>query len=73
MLDIYRCIPFRYINSEGNGKSDSGKIVQVLMISSSSGPGLLFPKVQPNAVSSFAFRSFGNEVTYFIHIGRMGE
>ncbi|KAL0717070.1 hypothetical protein Bca4012_066392 [Brassica carinata] len=32
------CIPFRYLNSE------SGKVVQVLMISSSSGPGLLFPK-----------------------------
>ncbi|WZY83692.1 hypothetical protein YC2023_030076 [Brassica napus] len=32
------CIPFRYLNSE------SGKVVHVLMISSSSGPGLLFPK-----------------------------
>lgn len=32
------CIPFRYLDSE------SGKVVQVLMINSSSGPGLLFPK-----------------------------
>ena len=37
-----RCIPFRYIK---DGNSESGKVVQVLMISSSSGPGLLFPKV----------------------------
>ncbi|KAL0708029.1 hypothetical protein Bca4012_074455 [Brassica carinata] len=35
------CIPFRYIK---DGNSESGKVVQVLMISSSSGPGLLFPK-----------------------------
>uniref|UniRef100_A0A1J3JTQ2 Nudix hydrolase 16, mitochondrial n=1 Tax=Noccaea caerulescens TaxID=107243 RepID=A0A1J3JTQ2_NOCCA len=38
------CIPFRYINSNEDGNSKTGKVVQVLMISSSSGPGLLFPK-----------------------------
>lgn len=39
-----RCIPFRYRNTE-RGNDDSEKIVEVLMISSASGPGLLFPKV----------------------------
>ncbi|XP_044462103.1 nudix hydrolase 16, mitochondrial-like [Mangifera indica] len=37
------CIPFRYRNAE-RGNDDSEKIVEVLMISSASGPGLLFPK-----------------------------
>ncbi|GAB4843943.1 Nudix hydrolase 16, mitochondrial [Ancistrocladus abbreviatus] len=38
------CIPFRYRSSaESDGESDD-KIVEVLMISSTSGPGLLFPK-----------------------------
>ncbi|XP_031285426.1 nudix hydrolase 16, mitochondrial [Pistacia vera] len=37
------CIPFRYRNAEC-GNDDSEKIVEVLMISSTSGPGLLFPK-----------------------------
>lgn len=55
MSGIYRCIPFRYINSEEDGKSESGKVVQVLMISSSSGPGLLFPKVQKQMLSLLAF------------------
>ncbi|KFK25585.1 hypothetical protein AALP_AA8G133800 [Arabis alpina] len=41
---IAGCIPFRYRNSEEIGDSNTGKVVQVLMISSSSGPGLLFPK-----------------------------
>lgn len=40
-----RCIPFRYRKSDDNGDADSEKIVEVLMINSSSGPGLLFPKV----------------------------
>jgi len=44
MSGIYRCIPFRYVNSDKDGNSESGKVIQVLMISSSSGPGLLFPK-----------------------------
>ncbi|XP_043718787.1 nudix hydrolase 16, mitochondrial-like isoform X1 [Telopea speciosissima] len=34
------CIPFRWRDSEDNSK----KIVEVLMINSTSGPGLLFPK-----------------------------
>lgn len=38
------CIPFRYRKSDQNGDADSEKIVEVLMINSSSGPGLLFPK-----------------------------
>ncbi|XP_010547362.1 PREDICTED: nudix hydrolase 16, mitochondrial-like [Tarenaya hassleriana] len=37
------CIPFRYRNPD-HGDSDSKKIIEVLMISSPSGPGLLFPK-----------------------------
>lgn len=44
-VHFLRCIPFRYRNSEEVGESNSGKVVEVLMISSSSGPGLLFPKV----------------------------
>ncbi|KAH9608185.1 hypothetical protein KSS87_015770 [Heliosperma pusillum] len=38
------CIPFRYRpSSEGDGE-ESEKVVEVLMINSTSGPGLLFPK-----------------------------
>ncbi|KAL8162299.1 hypothetical protein V2J09_013788 [Rumex salicifolius] len=37
------CIPFRYRTVESNGNS-SDQIVEVLMINSNSGPGLLFPK-----------------------------
>ncbi|CAL5420680.1 unnamed protein product [Camellia sinensis] len=41
---IAGCIPFKYINScETNGDT-SEKVVEVLMINSASGPGLLFPK-----------------------------
>ncbi|CAJ1978036.1 unnamed protein product [Sphenostylis stenocarpa] len=36
------CVPFRYKSS--NVDSSSAKIVEVLMINSPSGPGLLFPK-----------------------------
>ncbi|KAF5446012.1 hypothetical protein F2P56_031677 [Juglans regia] len=38
------CIPFRHRNSEGSEDANIGKIVEVLMINSTSGPGLLFPK-----------------------------
>ncbi|XP_028770054.1 nudix hydrolase 16, mitochondrial isoform X2 [Neltuma alba] len=38
------CIPFRYRISDNSGESGSEKIIEVLMISSQSGPGLLFPK-----------------------------
>ncbi|GKV39640.1 hypothetical protein SLEP1_g47385 [Rubroshorea leprosula] len=38
------CIPFRYRNSDVTGDVDSKKVVEVLMINSPSGPGLLFPK-----------------------------
>jgi len=38
------CIPFRYRNSEESDGTESEKIVEVLMINSTSGPGLLFPK-----------------------------
>ncbi|KAL9232644.1 hypothetical protein vseg_007729 [Gypsophila vaccaria] len=38
------CIPFRYRNAcEGDG-DESEKLIEVLMINSTSGPGLLFPK-----------------------------
>ena len=47
----YRCIPFRYRDSDVSGNSNFEKIVEVLMINSTSGPGLLFPKV----ISSFFF------------------
>ncbi|XP_059668312.1 nudix hydrolase 16, mitochondrial-like [Cornus florida] len=38
------CIPFKYRISEENSGATSGNIVEVLMINSTSGPGLLFPK-----------------------------
>ncbi|XP_061346532.1 nudix hydrolase 16, mitochondrial-like [Gastrolobium bilobum] len=38
------CVPFRYKDGNDCGDSCSEKIVEVLMINSSSGPGLLFPK-----------------------------
>ncbi|CAN1781259.1 Nudix hydrolase 16, mitochondrial [Linum perenne] len=38
------CIPFRYREFDENGDNDVGKVVEVLMINSTSGPGLLFPK-----------------------------
>ncbi|PQQ17492.1 nudix hydrolase 16 mitochondrial isoform X2 [Prunus yedoensis var. nudiflora] len=38
------CIPFRYKNSDETGDANSEKIIEVLMINSPSGPGLLFPK-----------------------------
>ncbi|BAF13577.2 Os03g0810300 [Oryza sativa Japonica Group] len=40
------CIPFRYRTSNDETSDDEPKkIVEVLMINSQSGPGLLFPKV----------------------------
>lgn len=44
-LTFDRCIPFRYKNSDETGDANSEKIIEVLMINSPSGPGLLFPKV----------------------------
>lgn len=38
------CIPYRYRKSDDAEDGDSEKMVEVLMISSPSGPGLLFPK-----------------------------
>jgi len=41
-----RCIPFKHeICDEGCDNERTKKITKVLMISSQSGPGLLFPKV----------------------------
>lgn len=41
---IAGCIPFRYRSSAETCGTESEKIVEVLMITSNSGPGLLFPK-----------------------------
>uniref|UniRef100_A0A7C8ZIR1 Nudix hydrolase domain-containing protein n=1 Tax=Opuntia streptacantha TaxID=393608 RepID=A0A7C8ZIR1_OPUST len=38
------CIPFRYRSFSESGGVESEKVVEVLMINSNSGPGLLFPK-----------------------------
>ncbi|KAL4388640.1 hypothetical protein GQ457_09G026440 [Hibiscus cannabinus] len=38
------CIPFRYRNSNEEDDVNFEKVVEVLMINSTSGPGLLFPK-----------------------------
>ena len=42
---LFRCIPFRFRSSNKSGNADTEKIVELLMINSTSGPGLLFPKV----------------------------
>lgn len=42
---IDRCIPFRYRSFDESDRTESEKVVEVLMINSTSGPGLLFPKV----------------------------
>ncbi|CAH9062434.1 unnamed protein product [Cuscuta europaea] len=41
---IAGCIPHRFRNAEKNGGDNSEKVVEVLMINSNSGNGLLFPK-----------------------------
>lgn len=41
---IAGCIPFKYRDSGENGDGTPERIVEVLMINSASGPGLLFPK-----------------------------
>ncbi|KNA11891.1 hypothetical protein SOVF_130740 [Spinacia oleracea] len=38
------CVPFRYRSCNESDGTESEKIVEVLMINSTSGPGLLFPK-----------------------------
>ncbi|KAL2230523.1 nudix hydrolase 16, mitochondrial [Sesamum indicum] len=38
------CIPYRYRDLDGSSCKNSKKVVEVLMINSPSGPGLLFPK-----------------------------
>ncbi|KAL8555250.1 hypothetical protein ACS0TY_003165 [Phlomoides rotata] len=38
------CIPYRYRHLDENCCDNSNKVVEVLMINSPSGPGLLFPK-----------------------------
>ena len=39
-----RCVPFRY-RSDCSGKGDIRQLIEVLMITTQGGPGLLFPKV----------------------------
>ena len=41
-----RCIPFKHRNPDEGSNENSEKVVEVLMINSPSGPGLLFPKVR---------------------------
>ncbi|KAG9142210.1 hypothetical protein Leryth_007649 [Lithospermum erythrorhizon] len=41
---IAGCIPYKFRYSEENGSADSENNIEVLMINSTSGPGLLFPK-----------------------------
>ncbi|KAJ0808944.1 putative NUDIX hydrolase domain-containing protein [Helianthus annuus] len=41
---IAGCIPFRFRYTEDSNGNKSEKVVEVLMINSTSGPGLLFPK-----------------------------
>ncbi|XP_057547682.1 nudix hydrolase 16, mitochondrial-like isoform X2 [Amaranthus tricolor] len=48
------CIPFRYRSCDESDGTESEKIVEVLMINSTSGPGLLFPK---DCVGYYNFKS----------------
>lgn len=41
---IAGCIPYKYRHADGDCSDESERIVEVLMINSASGPGLLFPK-----------------------------
>lgn len=43
---FHRCIPFKYRDWDDGTDDEPKKIVEVLMINSQSGPGLLFPKVK---------------------------
>ena len=42
---IDRCIPYRFRDYCEDDNANSAKVVELLMINSPSGPGLLFPKV----------------------------
>ncbi|KAL6532871.1 hypothetical protein OROGR_013831 [Orobanche gracilis] len=53
---IAGCIPFRYRNMKEDVDDTTGKIVEVLMINSTSGPGLLFPKVECSNPVRFGHR-----------------
>ncbi|KAK6151339.1 hypothetical protein DH2020_013974 [Rehmannia glutinosa] len=58
---IAGCIPFKYRNVEEDGSGTSEKIVEVLMINSTGGPGLLFPKVR--IVDIYASGGWENDET----------
>lgn len=63
---VCRCIPFRYRYSEENDGKISEKNVDVLMITSTSGPGLLFPKVCIRVINydlKICFYGFVNYIT----------
>ncbi|KAL3623726.1 hypothetical protein CASFOL_032542 [Castilleja foliolosa] len=53
---IAGCIPFRCINVNEDGDGTSEKIVEVLMINSTGGPGLLFPKWYPSNISNLLYK-----------------
>lgn len=64
-----RCIPFRYRDSDFDSDEKPKKVVEVLMISSTSGPGLLFPKVCMQHIALFFFSSTLNSpFSVFMHI-----
>lgn len=58
------CIPFKYISCVGSSDGTSEKDVEVLMINSTRGPGLLFPKVSRKVVNFFVF------LVYYVHAQR---
>lgn len=45
IIFLFRCIPYKYRDSGESSDENLERIVEVLMINSPSGPGLLFPKV----------------------------
>ncbi|XP_071909377.1 nudix hydrolase 16, mitochondrial isoform X2 [Coffea arabica] len=51
---IAGCIPFKYRDSGENGDDTPERILEVLMINSASGPGLLFPK---QSIGEYKFKS----------------
>lgn len=65
-FSIVRCIPFRYRKSDEGGEATSEKIVEVLMINSPSGPGLLFPKVYIILYFNIIHSPNASEFEYYI-------
>lgn len=61
-----RCIPFKHRNPDEGSNENSEKVVEVLMINSPSGPGLLFPKVR--SYENYLFNILSKEWCFCLFI-----